>query len=634
MNSALRLTEEVAADIRARVKSLDFGAIEKARKAKEENGTFDVIISTEDIDRAGEIVKQSGWELTNYKNNPIVLWGHDYYSLPVGVCTDTYLTEKNGIPALGARGVFLSADINPFAQQVRKLYEFGIKAGQGVGCTTSVGFIPKEFDENARNTITKAVLLEFSFVPVPANQGVGPAAGRALTFDEARTLGIDMVGMRSKGMSFAEIAGVIPKELGEKVAEEKTSWKKPALKDFTDKSWTELSDTEKTAIAGHFAYIKDAMPANFEDCKLPYRRASDGAIVLNGLKSAMKALADAVELPADRKAVYDHLAAMYKLFKKDAPEFKTLKEAQAGDTCEMDDGAPGILTTDPKDPDGALVCMPLDQDKTVKAGGQAQKTLTKALNDEHDRHVGEIDKALDQGDMKDFRSSMQDEQIMHRAKTIACFRAFEPEAEKSFDKNEHLKALRDEHNAYEMKCTKAMDEYENKSVAEEHMDALSGALEVAQRVHKKAVTRIAKAMCKAAFGEEDQADEKTLDILKEFLAPHIDAQLLPAVIGKIGVKLAAEKKATIAVAYEHLKSAKAVLEACGLGDGDGEEARSTDVQTPVVAPAKQRSRPAGVPAKDELDAHLLAREVLRGITTAASSGLETINNRLREQSNK
>jgi hypothetical protein len=136
-------------------------------------------------------------------------------------------------------------------------------------------------------------------------------------------------------------------------------------------------------------------------------------------------------------------------------------------------------------------------------------------------------------------------------------------------------------------------------------------------------------MCKAAFGEEDQADEKTLDILKEFLAAHIDAQLLPAVIGKIGAKLAAEKKATISVAYEHLKSAKAVLEALGLGDGDGEEARSTDAPAPVVAPAKQRSRPAAVPAKDELDAHLLARDVLRGVTTAASAALERLNIEMR-----
>jgi hypothetical protein len=77
----VKLNQEIAADIRARIKSLDFKAIEKIRKAKDDNGTFDVIISTEDLDRSGEIVRQNGWELTNYKNNPIVLFGHNYYEL-------------------------------------------------------------------------------------------------------------------------------------------------------------------------------------------------------------------------------------------------------------------------------------------------------------------------------------------------------------------------------------------------------------------------------------------------------------------------------------------------------------------------------------------------------------------------
>ena len=364
----LKLTEQVASDIRARVKALDFGAIEKLRKAKEQNGTFDVIVSTEELDRAGEIVKQNGWELTNYKNNPIVLWGHDYYSLPIGVTTETYETTYHGVPALGARGVFLSADINPFAQQVRKLYEFGTKQGQGVGCTTSVGFIPKEFDAENGRTITKAELLEFSFVPIPANQGVGPAEGRALTFDEARTLGLDVASMRSKGINFNETQGFIPKESGEKVAPESAKWQKPSLKDFTEKDWDTLTDDEKRHIAGHFAYIEDATLKAFEDLKLPYRRASDGTIVLNGLRFAMKSLADAVTVQGDRKAVYDHLAAFYKLFGKQAPEFKTLKEAEAGAACTMDDGTPGIFTTDSNDPDGPLLCMPIDEDKSAKDG--------------------------------------------------------------------------------------------------------------------------------------------------------------------------------------------------------------------------------------------------------------------------
>ena len=234
--NALKLTEEIAADIRARAKALDFGAIEKIKKAKDDNGTFDVIISTEDLDRAGEIVRQNGWEMANYKNNPIVLWGHDYYSLPIGVCTETYKTEVHGVPATGAKGVFYPSEINPLAQQVRRMYEFGVKNNIGVGCTTSVGFIPKEFDEDNQRIITRAELLEFSFVPVPANQGVGPAQGRAFTFEEARTLGLDMAGLRAKGVPFSETLGYVPKNVSDKKAASTISWSKPTLSDFTDKS--------------------------------------------------------------------------------------------------------------------------------------------------------------------------------------------------------------------------------------------------------------------------------------------------------------------------------------------------------------------------------------------------------------
>src|SRR5579871_3196280 len=391
----LKLTDEIAKDIRARVKSLDFGAIEKIKKAGAQNGTFDVIISTEVKDRSGEIVRQEGWDLSNYKNNPIVLWGHDYYSLPIGVCTETYNTTYRGVPALGARGVFLAADINPLAQQVRRMYEYGIKSGYNVGCTTSVGFIPKEFAEEDRSIITRAELLEFSFVPIPANQGVGPALGRALTVDEARELGIDTVGLRHKGLSFAEMRGAIPNNAAEQKAPDTEAWKAPTLKDFTMLEWGELGDDEKQTIASRFAYVKNGVASSFDDLKLPYRTAKDGAIVLNGLKTAMRDLVATTGLPSDRKAVYEHLAAQYKLFGKEAPAYATLKEAQSGDECTMDDGTPGTFASDPNDPDGALICMPRQEDKSAEGAHASQKTLLKAIGDEHERHTGEIEKAFD-----------------------------------------------------------------------------------------------------------------------------------------------------------------------------------------------------------------------------------------------
>ncbi len=131
-------------------------AIEKT-KAATDSGTFEVIISTADEDRQGEVIDQKGWDFTNYKNNPVVLWGHNYYDLPIGV-TDEIFTNDKGQTI--AKGRFAPEEANPFAQQVRRLYDAKIVK------TTSVGFIAREMEGNV---ITKAELLEFSFVPVPAN---------------------------------------------------------------------------------------------------------------------------------------------------------------------------------------------------------------------------------------------------------------------------------------------------------------------------------------------------------------------------------------------------------------------------------------------------------------------------------
>jgi len=496
-------------------------------------------------------------------------------------------------------------------------------------------------------------LLEFSFVPVPANQGVGPAQGRAVTFAEARALGLDMVGMRSKGVEFAETVGFIPAEVRATKAAENTKWTAPTLKDFTEKAWTELSEADQKDIAEHFAYSTSTTPASFEDLKLPYRRASDGAVVLNGLKAAIRGLVDAVEVEGDRKAVYDHLAAQYKLFGKEAPEFKTLKEAQAGDTCTMDDGSPGVFATDPDDPDGALVCQPGEQDKS--ADRSSQKVLLKSLTDEHERHSGEVEKCFEafqnamggekaatsmQEHLKDLRASLSDEHTMHRAKCIACMRGFDPAEDKAFDKKPHLKALRDEHNQYDEKCMKALEGFEEKctkGIQDDQIDTVVGEMEANQRAHKKAVTKVAKAMCKAAFGEEEQADEKTLEILREFLAPHVDAQLLPAVAGKIGAALSAATKAKLGEAHEHLKAAKAVLEGLhpGLADGNEEGSRSDDGKSVDDGSREPRSKPRSTSRSDDaLKAHIQAREIVGGIEAVAREALGRLNADIRTHSRK
>jgi len=128
------------------------------------DGKFKVIGSAEVVDRDGDVVVVSGIELDRYNKNPIVLFGHDYWSLPIGKTTDVYIDVIEGKNCLVFEGEFAPAEANPEAQKVRRLYDLGMLN------TVSIGFITKERDAEKFDHITRSELLEISFVPVPANQ--------------------------------------------------------------------------------------------------------------------------------------------------------------------------------------------------------------------------------------------------------------------------------------------------------------------------------------------------------------------------------------------------------------------------------------------------------------------------------
>lgn len=183
MNESLKkLSSEIGAEISAILKAApmqDFMSRTKQATA-EDSGTFEVVVSTADMDRQGESVDQNGWDLSLFKMNPVVLFGHDYYSLPIGICDSIELIDGK----LVAKGRFAPMDANPFAQQVRKLYDLNILRA------TSVGFIVREAQGRV---ITKAELIEFSFVPVPANP-------YALSMRDVQTLGLDLGMLTAKGL--------------------------------------------------------------------------------------------------------------------------------------------------------------------------------------------------------------------------------------------------------------------------------------------------------------------------------------------------------------------------------------------------------------------------------------------------
>jgi len=55
----------------------------EVKQFDEQNRSFWAVASTSTPDRFGDIIVQDGWELEQFKKNPVIPWGHDYNKPPV-----------------------------------------------------------------------------------------------------------------------------------------------------------------------------------------------------------------------------------------------------------------------------------------------------------------------------------------------------------------------------------------------------------------------------------------------------------------------------------------------------------------------------------------------------------------------
>ncbi len=129
---------------------------------------YEFTASTADMDRDGEVIDVSGWDLKNFKKNPVIMFAHAYNTLPIGKATKIGVKDGKLMDVVE----FPPEGTYEFADTVARLVDAGYLK------TQSVGFIPKkwedgDFDEDdkkkPRRTYTKQELLEISIVPVPSN---------------------------------------------------------------------------------------------------------------------------------------------------------------------------------------------------------------------------------------------------------------------------------------------------------------------------------------------------------------------------------------------------------------------------------------------------------------------------------
>lgn len=162
-----------------------------------------VRITTGAVDRDGEVLRPDGGEFDQYLANPVVLFAHDYQSIPVGKC----VSLKPDFKGVVAKTVYNNTKL------ANEIYQL---ATDGFPLAVSVGFLPVEsacrgdsgfqaqLDECVKNgwvkksdapqvrrIYSKWTLLEYSDVPVPANPEalqlaiskgwVRPKSGRVLS---------------------------------------------------------------------------------------------------------------------------------------------------------------------------------------------------------------------------------------------------------------------------------------------------------------------------------------------------------------------------------------------------------------------------------------------------------------------
>lgn len=246
MNDATKkIGEELAAAIIEKFSSDEIKQLVESTKAASESatGTFEVVITTENLDRYSEVIKLDGWELTHYRNNPVVLWGHDH-NTPIGVATSIDIVDGKMV----AKGKFAPTEK---AQEVRALYDAGIIRA------TSVGFIEKEREGNL---ITKAELLEFSFVSVPANP-------YALSLSMEK--GFSVNELVTKGLMFVEKAANDETAEDETTAEPISSTdengEEEVGKSFSTKQLSPVIDSLKAAIVALEALGSDTKELEGDD---------------------------------------------------------------------------------------------------------------------------------------------------------------------------------------------------------------------------------------------------------------------------------------------------------------------------------------------------------------------------------
>lgn len=191
-----------------------FHLLPDAVRAESDSASVTAVISTEQPARDEAIIRAKGWDFTNFKRNPVVLFGHDDGGLFGAGPSGGLPIARSSTPEIKGKRVFATAEMDTddeFAVRVLG------KIRRGLINATSVRWRPLETSRQTATVDGKELsvlvferqeLLEWSFVALPTDPGavIKRANGEPFCVDDfcaPETPDMDVVVLRAPEISQA-----------------------------------------------------------------------------------------------------------------------------------------------------------------------------------------------------------------------------------------------------------------------------------------------------------------------------------------------------------------------------------------------------------------------------------------------
>jgi HK97 family phage prohead protease len=135
---------------------------------KADDEGFPWTLSDMTLDRDMERIDPTGWDLKEFRKNPIVLWGHDSWTPAIGMMKNVKKSaDEKG--ALTGTVVFDESGTDPLATMIAAKVRSGILTKGSVGFRTKKIEILDGARDGTRLIHREQELMEFSIVNIPSN---------------------------------------------------------------------------------------------------------------------------------------------------------------------------------------------------------------------------------------------------------------------------------------------------------------------------------------------------------------------------------------------------------------------------------------------------------------------------------